>query len=66
MAGLSSACTKRSAGGSWLIGRVSGSDTPRRFPTRSHHQTYPRNLVGSGFPWAIVLGIGVDARGKIA
>jgi riboflavin biosynthesis pyrimidine reductase len=70
MAGLFERLHDRLGGGSWLIGRVTGSEYAKAdaYPERTG-QTYPRE------PWfarrdagapGIAWGIALDARGKIA
>src|SRR3982751_3473438 len=74
MAGLFERLHEQLGGGSWLIGRVTGSeyakikDYPGSYPDRTD-QTYPRE------PWfaegdargdGAAYGIALDARGKIA
>ena len=66
MAGLFERLHDQLGGGSWLIGRVTGSEYAKA-PTYPSHtdQTYPRQ------PWfarrdAKAYGIALDARGKIA
>ena len=66
MAGLFERLHEELGGGSWLIGRVTGSEYARAqsYPDRTD-QTYPRE------PWfarrdAAAYGIALDARGKIA
>ena len=66
MAGLFERLHEELGGGSWLIGRVTGSEYARAQAYPSHtDQTYPRE------PWcarrdAKAYGIALDARGKIA
>lgn len=65
MAGLFERLHERLGGGSWLIGRVTGSEYAKAqsYPGRAD-QTYPRE------PWfvrrAAAYGIVLDAQGKIA
>src|SRR5947199_10167202 len=70
MAGLFERLHDQLGGGSWLIGRVTGSEyaKAKAYPDRTG-QTYPRE------PWlvrrdaaapSIAWGIALDARGKIA
>ena len=66
MAGLFERLHDELGGGSWLIGRVTGSEYARAvvYPDRTD-ETYPRE------PWfarrdAAAYGIALDARGKIA
>src|ERR1700722_6532946 len=66
MAGLFERLHDELGGGSWLIGRVTGSEYAKAasYPDRTG-QTYPRQ------PWfvrrdAAAYGIALDARGKIA
>lgn len=66
MAGLFERLHERLGGGSWLIGRVTGSEYAKAesYPERAG-QTYPRQ------PWfvrrdAAAYGIALDARGRIA
>src|SRR6516225_6501891 len=66
MAGLFERLHEQLGGGSWLIGRVTGSEYAKApaYPDRTG-QTYPRE------PWvarrdAAAYGIALDARGKIA
>src|SRR6266404_4100232 len=66
MAGLFERLHDELGGGSWLIGRVTGSEYARADSYPDHTgQTYPRE------PWfvrrdAAAYGIALDARGKIA
>src|SRR6266481_8146168 len=66
MAGLFERLHEGLGGGSWLIGRVTGSEYAKAQAYPSHtDQTYPRE------PWfarrdAKAYGIALDARGKIA
>jgi riboflavin biosynthesis pyrimidine reductase len=70
MAGLFERLHDRLGGGSWLIGRVTGSEYAKAdaYPERTG-QTYPREpwFAGrdAGAP-GIAWGIALDARGKIA
>src|SRR3954451_12182228 len=66
MAGLFERLHEQLGGGSWLIGRVTGSEYAKAetYPDRTD-QTYPRE------PWfarrdAVAYGIALDARGRIA
>jgi riboflavin biosynthesis pyrimidine reductase len=66
MAGLFERLHEQLGGGSWLIGRVTGSEYAKAaaYPDRTD-QTYPRE------PWfarrdAAAYGVALDARGKIA
>jgi len=66
MAGLFERIHEELGGGSWLIGRVTGSEYAKAqaYPSRTD-QTYPRE------PWiarrdAKAYGIALDAQGKIA
>jgi len=66
MAGLFERLHEKLGGGSWLIGRVTGSEYAKAasYPARTD-QTYPRE------PWftrrdAAAYGIALDAAGKIA
>jgi riboflavin biosynthesis pyrimidine reductase len=66
MAGLFERLHEQLGGGSWLIGRVTGSEYAKAKAYPDHtDQTYPRE------PWfarrdAAAYGIALDARGKIA
>ena len=66
MAGLFERIHEELGGGSWLIGRVTGSEYTRAQTYPSHtEQTYPRE------PWfarrdAKAYGIALDTKGKIA
>jgi hypothetical protein len=66
MAGLFERLHEQLGGGSWLIGRVTGSEyaKPAAYPDHSD-QTYPRE------PWlarrdTAAYGVALDAQGKIA
>jgi riboflavin biosynthesis pyrimidine reductase len=66
MAGLFERLHEQLGGGSWLIGRVTGSEYAKAdsYPDRTD-QTYPRK------PWfvrrdAVAYGMALDAQGKIA
>src|SRR6202035_558046 len=66
MAGLFERLHEQLGGGSWLIGRVTGSEYAKGEVYSNHtDQTYPRH------PWftqrdAAAYGIALDAQGKIA
>lgn len=66
MAGLFERLHEELGGGSWLIGRVTGSEYARAVAYPEHaERTYPRE------PWfarrdAVAYGIVLDARGRIA
>jgi riboflavin biosynthesis pyrimidine reductase len=64
MAGLFERIHEQLGNGSWLIGRVTGSEYAKAYPQRTD-QTYPRQ------PWfarrdAAAYGIALDPQGKIA
>jgi riboflavin biosynthesis pyrimidine reductase len=70
MPGLFERLHERLGGGSWLIGRVTGSEYARAASYPDHtDQTYPREpwfAQRSGSDNAAAYGIALDAQGKIA